>query len=414
MNKIILFIVLILSLIKYSIQDCCYTMQIVGDGKVSYNVDVSVAPVKAQKYTFSYLEEYTIVQYDTNCAIQDYQLVCQNNSNKPYFHTRLVLQPPSTDIYINDSNLNLIVNADEERCVKSYDSCGENGKIRDANSDKYCLSFLGCYPKMACYIGIAVFVICILGISAAVIHRNSGSGEKAALERPNTKSTQLDPRPDPINNYTTSTNKETLIQIEDMPVDFKEAGTTNWVNQKYNSQPAKDLGLGLGSGGFGSKSSLLPTSTVTVLNDPNAGLNRGRSVKRAQSTKSTKKSNHLNAPPLPANTSPLYSHASLGRNKSTRSSKSVKSTKSTKSIKKARPSESNNLSTKKSIKNQKRYQIPSDSESDSDSDSDNEVLGLRAKASTKRLNNTGSLPRKAGYHPSTKASLPRHYRYDYD
>jgi hypothetical protein len=406
MNKIILFIVLVLSLIKYSVQDCCFNIQINGDGKISYYVDVSVTPSKAKQYYFSYLDDYILTEVDPNCAPNEdgSQLVCQNNSEKSYFHTRLVMQSPNPEKYIND--VELIVSADNEKCIKSY-ACSDNGKVKNTNADQYCF-FFGCFPKLACYLGVAAFIICILGISIAIIHRNSGSGEKAALDRPNTKSDHLDPRPDPISNYTTTTNKETLIQIDEMPVDYKEAGTTNW-KQKYNSQPAKDLGLGLGSGGFGSKSSLLPTSSVTVLNDPNAGLNRGRSVKRAQSTK---KGNHLNAPPLPNNSSPLYSHASLGRNKSTRSTKSVKSTKSTKSIRKTRPSESNNLSTKKSIRNQKRYQIPS--YSDSDSDSDNEVLGLRAKASTKRLNNSSSLPRKSGYHSSTKASLPRHHRYEYD
>jgi len=286
MNKIILFIVLILSLIKYSVQDCCFSFIIKGDGIKSYNVDIMVTPVKARQYTFSYLDDYLLVGKEDNCVPDDYRLVCQNNSEKSYFSTRLVMESTSPDIYINDVNFE--VYADNEKCQRSYDSCSENGKIKNANGDTYCF-FFGCFPKMACYLGIAAFVICIVGISAAVIHRNSGSGEKAALERPNTRASHLDARPDRISNYTTTTNKETLIQIDEMPVDYKEAGTTNWVNQKYNSQPAKDLGLGLGSGGFGSKSSLVPTSSVTVVNDPNAGLNRGRSVKRTQSTKASKK-----------------------------------------------------------------------------------------------------------------------------
>lgn len=417
--------VLLLSFAKYSIQDCCYKAQIIGDGQVSYYCDIEVMP-GAKQVDVSYTNAYTITGIDQFCSVsQDInnKVTCDGSTQLDSFKTRLVLQDPTGE-FIN--KIDLDVRADGMRCQRTYDTCNPNGTIDIPHPDDYCLGFLGCYPKMACYIAIGVFVVCIIGIAVAVLRRNSGSGEKAALDRPNTKREHLDDRPDPIGNHTSSNNyassnnnKETLIQIDDMPLDFKEAGTTNWVNKKYGSS-GKDLGLGLGSGsgGFGSRTSLLPTSNVTVINDPGAGLNRGRSVKRTQSTKSTKKPrsndpNHLNAPPLP-NSSPLYSTSSLNRNKSTRSVKSVKSVKSTKSIRKARPSEggSTSLAPKKSIRNQhqpsqKRYTIPSDSESDSDSD--NEVLGLRAKQpSMKRVNNgTGSLPRKA-HHTSVKGKTSRY------
>ncbi|OUM60192.1 hypothetical protein PIROE2DRAFT_14117 [Piromyces sp. E2] len=421
MNNIIFLVVLLLSFAKYSIQDCCYTSKIVGDGQVSYLCDIVVKPA-AKEVQITYYDPYNVNQIDPFCQIgtdTNTRIVCNGSSQAGSFQTRLVFQD-SAGSFINSVDLD--VRADGMRCTKGYDnSCGDNGKIVNQNPNDYCLGFLGCYPKMACYIALIVFVICIAGIVVAIIRRNSGSGEKAALDRPNTKREHLDDRPDPISNYNTTTNKETLIQIDDMPLDFKEAGTTNWVNKKYNSG-GKDLGLGLGSGsgGFGSRSSLLPTSNVTVINDPNAGLNRGRSVKRTQSTRSTKKPrsndpNHLNAPPLP-NGSPLYSSSNLNRNKSTRSVKSTKSVKSSKSIRKPKPSDGSlgtSLTSKKSIRNQhqpsqKRYQIPSDSESDSDSD--NEVLGLRAKQpSMKRVNNgSGSLPRKNYHSTSVKGKASRY------
>lgn len=418
-----------LSIVKASFQSCCYVASIIGDGVSSYYVDIILKP-SSEDVTISYLENYNIVNMNSQCQKEDAQnkIKCKGSIlNQEYFQTRITMQDPSG---ANINSITLDVRSGGERCQRSYDVCNADGTAKIENADNYCF-FFGCFPKLACYIGIGVFVVVIAGISLAVIRRNTGSGEKAALDRPNTKTTHLDPIPNPIGGYNNNNgygnngygnNKETLIQIEEMPVDFKEAGTTNWVNKKYNAQPAnlnKDLGLGLGSGGFGSKSSLLPqSSNVTVLNDPQAGLNRGRSVKRAQSTRSTKKPrsndpNHLNAPPLPSGST------NLNRTKSSRSTRSVKSTKS---IKKPRQTEgSSSLAPKKSIRNQpsqKRYQIPSDSESESSSDSDNEVLGLRAKPSMKRMNGTGSLPRKPGYHSSVKgtrsvkspSSSPRYYR----
>jgi len=412
MYKSLLSLILLLTLVKISFQACCYTVQINGDGIKSYYVDVMLKPA-SEDVTITYLQNYNVVSSQCEQFQGENKLKCQGSVLKDYFQTRIVMEDPS-GAYIK--SIDMDVYSGGERCQRSYDVCNPDGTVKTENGDNYCF-FFGCFPKKACYIGIGVFVVVIAGIALAIIRRNSGSGENAALDRPNTKKSHLNSIPNPISGYSTTNNKETLIQIEEMPVDFKEAGTTNWVNKKYNSQPSnlnKDLGLGLGSGGFGSKGTLLPqTSNVTVLNDPSAGLNRGRSVKRAQSTRSSKKSrsndpNHLNTPPLPNGNSPLYNSTSLGRTKSARSTKSVRSVKSAKSMRKQRASESggSSLTPKKSIRNQpsqKRYQIPSDSESDSSSDSDNEVLGLRAKPSMKRTNGTGSLPRsKQAYHPSLK------------
>ncbi|KAG4091588.1 hypothetical protein H8356DRAFT_1278945 [Neocallimastix lanati (nom. inval.)] len=432
MCKSLLLLILLLTLVKISFQACCFTVQIQGDGVSSYYVDVMLKPA-AEDVTITYLQNYSVESTQCEQVQGENKLKCQGSVLKDYFQTRIVMKDPSN---ANINSIDMDVYSGDERCQRSFDVCNPDGTVKTENGDNYCF-FFGCFPKMACYIGIGVFIVVIAGIALAVIRRNSGSGENAALDRPNTKKSHLNSIPNPISNpingYSNTNNKETLIQIEEMPVDFKEAGTTNWVNKKYNSQPSnlnKDLGLGLGSGGFGSKGTLLPqTSNVTVLNDPSAGLNRGRSVKRAQSTRSSKKSrsndpNHLNAPPLPNGNSPLYNSTSLGRTKSARSTKSVRSVKSSKSMRKQRGSESGGsaLTPKKSIRNQpsqKRYHIPSDSESDSSSDSDNEVLGLRAKPSMKRTNGTGSLPRnKQGYHPSLKGtksvkssvSSPHHYR----
>jgi len=408
MNKIIISLVIVLSLVKATLQSCCFTTTITGDGKHSYYVDVMVHPA-SPSVSISYMNNYNIVGLNPECQqIEGSNKVkCEGSTLKDYFQTRLIMEDP-TGAYI--SSIEMDVRSKDESCQRSYDDCNANGTVKSANGDNYCF-FFGCFPKLACYLGLAAFVIVIAGISVSVIRRNSGSGENAALDRPNTKKTHLDRAPNPIggtNNFNGSSNKETLIQIEEIPVDYKEAGSTNWVNKKYNKgQPTTDLGLGLGSGGFGSKNSLLPqTSNVTVVNDPTAGLNRGRSVKRAQSSRSVKKSrsndpNHLNAPPLP-NGSPAMPTSNLNRTKSSRSTRSVRSTKS---VRKTKPEGSSSLTPKKSIRNQpsqKRYQIPSDSESDSSSDSDNEVLGLRAKPSMKRINNSSSQHR-GSYH-SVKAN----------
>jgi len=428
MNKILLFTIFLLSIVKYSLQDCCYLLDVRGDGQSSYYVDITLRPA-AQEVGISYLENYDLVQLDNYCLDSNeafqHKVTCSNSGHSDYFLTRLTLRDPAGGI-INNSNLNIDIRADGKRCTRSYESCNVDGTVAYQNDDKYCLSFLGCYPKLACYIAIGVFFVVIAGIILAVVRRNSGSAEKAALDRPNTKSSHLDVRPAPINNYSnnnysntnhsSNNNKETLIQIEEMPVDFKEAGSTNWVNRKYNSPANKnrDLGLGLGSGGFGSTNSLLPqSSNINVINDPSAGLNRGRSIKRSQSTKSQKKprsndANHLNVPPVPA--LPSTSHSSststnLNRSKSARSAKSVKSTKSTR---KPRASDvpATGVTKSKSVRNQqKRYQIPSDSSSDSDSD--NEVLGLRAKPSVKRTNNNSSSHHKQ-HSPSVKNKAPRY------
>jgi len=416
MCKLLLSLIILLSIVKASLQSCCYVTNIIGDGVSAYYVDIILRP-STEEVTITYLDNYTIVNLSNQCQKdpEENKVKCQGSIlNQDYFQTRLTMKDPTG---ANINNIDMSVYSGGERCQRSYGECNTDGTAKIENGDNYCF-FFGCFPKMACYIGIGVFIIVIGGISLAVIRRNSGSGENAALDRPNTKSAHLDAIPNPIGsgigsgfNSNNNNNKETLIQIEEMPVDFKEAGTTNWVNKKYNNQPAnlnKDLGLGLGSGGFGSKSSLLPqTSNVTVLNDPQAGLNRGRSVKRAQSTRSTKKPrsndpNFLNAPPLPSGT------VNLNRTRSNRSTRSVRSTKS---LKKTRTEGgSTSLAPKKSIRtqtSQKRYQIPSDSESESSSsDSDNEVLGLRNKPSLKKINyGTHSLPRKPGaYHSSVKGT----------
>jgi hypothetical protein len=246
--------------------------------------------------TISYLENYSIVSTQCQKLDAENKIKCQGNSFKDYFQTRIIMQDPSN---ANINSITMDVRSGSERCQRSYDVCNPDGTVKTENGDNYCF-FFGCFPKLACYIALVVFVIVIAGIALAVIRRNTGSGERAALDRPNTKVSHLDSAPKPIGgtftNNSSSNNKETLIQIEEMPVDFKEAGKTNWINKKYNPEPAnpnKDLGLGLGSGGFGSRSSLLPqTSNVTVVNDPTAGLNRGRSVKRVQSTRSTKKTTY--------------------------------------------------------------------------------------------------------------------------
>lgn len=438
MNKILLLSIILLSLIKHSIQDCCFITTTRGIGNHLYNVDLIVKP-SAQQVQVHLLSNYGMYISDECSVIGDgseNKIICNNDNKHPdFFETFINIPETSPEIVINDSDLNLDIRADGQRCTRSFDSCNADGTSNYSHADEYCLSILGCYPKLACYIALGVFVLVIAGIIIAVVRRNSGSAEKAALDRPNTKVAHLDARPEPINKYSSnnyssgyssgysnnnnsSNTKETLIQIEEMPVDFKEAGSTNWVNKKYNS-PANqnsDLGLGLGSGGFGSKSSLLPqASNINVINDPVAGLNRGRSIKRTQSTKSTKsmkkpRSNepsHLNQPLLPAAPPPVHtSGANLNRSKSARSTRSVKSSKSTR---KPRVSEIpagavNALATRsKSMRSQpKRYQLPSDSESDSDSDSDNEVLGLRAKPSMKRTNGSSQKRSLSVRHKTTK------------
>jgi len=346
MNKILLFILILLSLINQSFQDCCFITSTRGNGVDAFNVDLTVKPL-AQEVKVTCLNDYGVdIRNNQQCTVEgensENTIKCVNDGNNDYFSARIRMIHPDEKGIINDSDLNLEIRADGQKCTRSFDSCNADGTANYAHADEYCLSILGCYPKLACYIAIGVFVLVIAGIIIAIIRRNSGSAEKAALDRPNTKTAHLDARPDPINKYSSnnysnnynsnysngysnnnssSNTKETLIQIEEMPVDFKEAGTTNWVNKKYNS-PAnqnRDLGLGLGSGGFGSQSSLLPqASNINVINDPAAGLNRGRSIKRTQSTKSTKsmkkpRSNdpsHLNQPLLPAAPPPIHTSGS--------------------------------------------------------------------------------------------------------
>lgn len=435
-----------------------------GDGHSLYLVDIIAKPA-SESYTISYLEDYNTAEIDQACSpsgnLKEYK--CKGDKSAEYFSARLKMNQASGEI-INSVTLN--VRSENERCDRSYDTCSADGTVKSENANNFCLGFLGCFPKMACYIGIAVFVVCAIGIVLTVYRRNHGSGDIAALDRPNTNTNHLgnEKRESRFNfnkwrsNSNNSSNKETLIQFDEIPIESKEAGKTPWLNKKSSLPMSNNIGsglgsgsiglgsnagLGLGSGSLGSNGALLPQSSVVkVHNDPGAGtgLKHTRSVKRAPSSKHVKReqstrkpSNRLtkddSPPPLPSSyeekinshdyvinmnqpsSPPTYKQQSLNRTKSARS------TRSTKSVKKPRaPVEGSSSTTRKqSTRHQPRhYQIPSDSESSSDSD--NEVLGLRAKPSMKRIGGSSpnsSIPytkegnsrkKSTDYHSSSKGS----------
>jgi len=124
------------------ITDCCFITTTRGIGNHLYNVDLIVKP-SAQQVQVHLLSNYGMYISDECSVIGDgseNKIICNNDNKHPdFFETFINIPETSPEIVINDSDLNLDIRADGQRCTRSFDSCNADGTSNYSHADEYCL-----------------------------------------------------------------------------------------------------------------------------------------------------------------------------------------------------------------------------------------------------------------------------------